>query len=156
MAPASAACPPPEGWVLDTNVVLDWLVFDDAHMRTAAQRLRAGRARWLHSRPMLDELADVLGREQLVRRAPAPSAELLRRMADASARCGVLLPPAPRCAWECADPDDQGFIDLALHARASLLITRDKALLALARRVADRGLLRIVRPAELATLRDWA
>jgi predicted nucleic acid-binding protein len=38
----------------------------------------------------------------------------------------------------CEDADDQKFIELAWHARASHLLTRDKALLKLARRLSDR------------------
>ena len=43
-------------------------------------------------------------------------------------------------ALRCADPDDQPFIDLALAAGANWLLTRDKALLALARPSLARGL----------------
>ena len=134
-------------WVLDTNAVLDWLVFDDASMRAPAARLHAGMACWAHTGAMLDELADVVSREVITRRAGAAPAELLARVEQARAAHGLLLPTAARCAWNCADADDQMFIDLAVHARASLLITRDKALLALARRAAACGL-RIARPAE--------
>jgi predicted nucleic acid-binding protein len=45
----------------------------------------------------------------------------------------------------CRDPDDQKFIDLALAAKAQWLVSRDKALLALAKRAKARGLL-IVKP----------
>ena len=39
---------------------------------------------------------------------------------------------------QCEDPDDQKFLELAWHARASHLVTRDKALLKLARQLAGR------------------
>lgn len=145
----------PEHWVLDTNAVLDWLVFDDAPMQTAAALLRAGRARWIHTRAMLDELADVLTREPVTRRARACSEALLRRAEQAAAAHGLLLPAAPRGPWACSDPDDQMFIDLALQARASVLLTRDKALLELARRVDGTGL-RILRPAAFAAAQACA
>jgi putative PIN family toxin of toxin-antitoxin system len=135
-------------WVLDTNVVLDWLVFGDAHMRTADAWLRDGRARWLHTPAMLEELLDVVSREQILRRAGAAASTLARRVLDAAGEYGLSRPEAPSCAWRCADPDDQMFIDLAAQARAQYLVTRDKALLALAPRCAALGL-RIVRPAEL-------
>ena len=46
--------------------------------------------------------------------------------------------PSPRLV--CRDPDDQKFIDLALSTQARWLISRDKALLALAKRAKPRGL----------------
>ncbi|WP_018911839.1 putative toxin-antitoxin system toxin component, PIN family [Thiomonas sp. FB-6] len=138
-------------WVLDTNVVLDWLVFADAHMEAAAAWLHEGRARWLHTPAMLEELFDVVSREQVLRRAGADAAALGRRVRQAAQDHGLLLPEAPACAWRCADPDDQMFIDLAAHARAQCLLTRDKALLALAPRCSAPGL-RILRPAELGPL----
>jgi predicted nucleic acid-binding protein len=45
----------------------------------------------------------------------------------------------------CRDADDQVFIDLALVHRARWLLTRDKALLALARRARPLGT-EILRP----------
>ena len=139
-------------WVLDTNAVLDWLVFDDASMRAATAPLRAGLACWVHTQAMLDELADVVSREVITRRAAATPEDLLERVNRARGAHGLLLATAPRCAWDCADPDDQMFIDLAVQACARVLVTRDKALLALARQAAGASDLRIVRPAELAAL----
>ncbi len=46
----------------------------------------------------------------------------------------------------CSDPDDQKFIQLAWAARASWLLTKDKALLKLARRTRKAGLFAIVTP----------
>ena len=138
-----------ERWVLDTNAVLDWLVFDDPGMRAGGARLHAAQARWLHTRDMLDELDDVLGRPLLLRRAGAPAQALRQRVAAASAAHGGVVPPAARCRWHCDDADDQMFVDLAAQASPCWLFTRDKALLALARAAAAAGV-RIVRPA------DWA
>ena len=135
-------------WVLDTNVVLDWLVFADAHMQAPGHCLREGRARWLHTPAMLEELFDVVSREQVLRRAGADAAALGHRVERAARDHGLSLPEAPACAWRCADPDDQMFIDLAAQSRAHCLLTRDKALLALAPRCSALGL-RILRPAEL-------
>ena len=46
----------------------------------------------------------------------------------------------PAGPLQCRDPDDQMFIDLALAQRARWLLTRDRALLALARPAAAYGL----------------
>ncbi len=148
MSPRAPAPPGPERWVLDTNAVLDWLVYADAAMRGAGSWLRSGRAQWLHSAEMLDELVDVLGRESVTRRVAHDARQLRQRVLRVAGRCGVLLPAAARCAWTCGDADDQMFIDLAVQAGASLLLTRDRQLLALAARASGAGL-RIARPAEL-------
>jgi putative PIN family toxin of toxin-antitoxin system len=46
----------------------------------------------------------------------------------------------------CEDPDDQKFLELAWRARASHLVTRDKALLKLARRIARSGGFAVLAP----------
>ncbi len=137
--------PTPPWWVLDTNVVLDWLVFDDPAMRTAATALREGRALWACCTAMLDEALDVVARPQFARLAPA---DVLRaRVAQASAGLAHMFSPAPSSALHCTDPDDQMFLDLAIARGASLLLTRDRALLALAPHARRLGLC-IARPTD--------
>jgi predicted nucleic acid-binding protein len=46
----------------------------------------------------------------------------------------------------CSDRDDQKFLEVARDARAAVLITKDKALLKLARKTAQAGLFRILLP----------
>jgi len=46
----------------------------------------------------------------------------------------------------CEDADDQKFLELAWHARASHLVTRDKALLKLAHRTAQSGRFAVLAP----------
>jgi predicted nucleic acid-binding protein len=46
----------------------------------------------------------------------------------------------------CSDRDDQKFLELARDAGAAILVTKDKALLKLARRTARDGLFRIMPP----------
>lgn len=143
--------PPPEApdgpacVVIDTNVMLDLLVFGDAAARALAVALEAGRLQPLATAAMFDELADVLARP-FVADWPVDRAEVLRQ---ARAMCRqvamVASPPAPRCA----DPDDQKFVDLAWAWPARWLFSRDRAVLALARPAQARGL-GIVTPAAWA------
>ena len=133
-----------EDWVLDTNVVLDWLVFDDASMQLPAARLRAGRARWLSCPAMRAELDDVLARAAFTQRG-AFHAGLHALLA---AHATALVDPTATAPLRCRDADDQVFLDLAVQHRATLLLTRDRALLELAPRAAGLGL-RIARPAAL-------
>ncbi len=134
-----------EDWVLDTNVVLDWLVFDDASMQLPAARLRAGHARWLSCPAMRAELDDVLARAVFAQRGAFHAA----LHALLAAHATTLADPAVKAPLQCRDPDDQVFLDLAVQHRATLLLTRDRALLELAPRAVALGL-RIVRPAALA------
>jgi predicted nucleic acid-binding protein len=48
----------------------------------------------------------------------------------------------------CSDPDDQKFLEAALAAGASFLVTKDRALLELAKRKRARLPFRIVAPAD--------
>ncbi|MDE2297629.1 MAG: PIN domain-containing protein, partial [Burkholderiales bacterium] len=48
--------------VLDTNVVLDWLVFHNPECGPLHASITAGRVRWVATAAMRDELAHVLGR----------------------------------------------------------------------------------------------
>ena len=118
--------------VLDTNVVLDWLVFSDAAACRVGDAI-AGRAlRWIVTPRMLQEWQSVLARPLAARWEEARQRALT---VDLSAHCSICVevasPPDRRLL--CRDPDDQVFIDLALAHRPALLLTRDRALLALRR-----------------------
>jgi predicted nucleic acid-binding protein len=68
----------------------------------------------------------------------------LAQHAEAGIRMRSVRVPA------CSDIDDQKFLDLAYSSGAQVLITKDRALLKLARRAS--GTLRIVTPDVAATL----
>ena len=134
-------------WVLDSNVVLDWLVFDDPATRPLAAWLDAARALWLSCAPMRAELDDVIARPGFARHG----VDLGARLHALHARYALEVPtPATNPRLRCRDADDQVFIDLALQQRADCLFTRDGALLELAPRALTYGL-RIAPPAALAT-----
>jgi predicted nucleic acid-binding protein len=124
------------GAVLDTNVVLDWLVFAEPTVAALAAAAISQRLRWLATSAMRDELAHVLDRG-LAARCGCDTAAMLARW-DAHALTREPAPPA--LGLVCTDRDDQKFIDLAVGARARWLVTRDKAVLKLARRAHALGL----------------
>lgn len=139
--PAAGAGP---AVVLDSNVVFDWLVFGQPGVQPLADAVQRGAVRWLVTPAMLDELAHVLARGVLARWQPDPAAVL------ATCRRLALCRPAPvpqgdALRLRCRDADDQKFLDLALAEPATWLVSRDKALLSLARRAGRLGLA-IVKP----------
>lgn len=121
--------------VLDTNVVLDWLLFGEPAVSALAEAVQAGRVRWLATTAMRDELAHVLGRGLAASRQVDPVS--LLGTWDAHA---MTLPAAPPHRVSCTDPDDQKFLDLAFSAGACWLVSRDRAVLRLGRRAASLGL----------------
>lgn len=123
--------------VLDTNTVLDWLVFADDGMAPVAAALHSGALQWLACASMRDELARTLHYRTLARWKPDSERTLIAF--DRWAQLQPVPPPAPQ-HLRCSDPDDQVFLDLALAHRARWLLTHDRALLRLARRVRPLGL----------------
>ena len=132
--------------VLDTNVLLDLLLFQDHRGAALLAALQAGRLLALSTPAMFDELDDVLTRPFAAGWPVAPHqvgalARNLCRRVDFDGPRERDLQPIPRCR----DPDDQKFIDLAWSWPADWLISRDRAVLALARPALVRGL-RIATP----------
>lgn len=127
----------PRPVVLDTNVVLDWLAFDDPNTRALGRAIEEGHLHWLRSQAMVDELVRVLQYPALQARQLDATALLARAAAH-----GAMVPPGPPApaALQCADPDDQGFIDLALAYPGCLLLSRDKAVLQLSKAAQTHGL----------------
>lgn len=121
--------------VIDTNVALDLFLFLEPRVAPLAEALAVGRLCWLACPRMGDELADVLQRGLAQARGAETDAVL------AAWQAAVTMAPAPATQprLRCDDPDDQVFLDLALEAGAGWLISRDRAVLRLARRARALG-----------------
>jgi uncharacterized protein len=132
--------------VIDTNTVLDWLLFNEPSVAPLVAAIASGKARWIACDLMRAECEHVLARAELARWQPDPL-----RVAEAWSRhASMLQAPTNSPTWpRCTDPDDQIFIDLAIAARARWLVTRDHALLRLRRRAAAYGV-QVLRPNEWA------
>ena len=128
------------GAVLDTNVLLDLWLFGDPRVHDLRQALESNQLRALRSADCDAEFAEVLGRAEFGLDAEGRS-RILVRWSECSAAIETVR-PAPLV---CADAADQKFLDAAFSAGARWLLTRDKALLALARRAQAAGL-RIASP----------
>lgn len=142
--PPTMAAQAPALVVIDTNVVLDLLLFEDPRSHRLRLALEARQLVWVGTEPMLAELADVLTR-------PFAAGRATDTLARAHAMCRLVAtpdstsptPPAPRCR----DADDQKFIDLAVSQACHWLYTRDLELLRLKHAAAMRGV-RVLRPTD--------
>jgi predicted nucleic acid-binding protein len=130
--------PTPPNAILDTNVVLDWLVFGDPAVGPLGRAIERGDLRWIATASMHEELELVLTRGTLAVRCPQP-VDVIMRSRRWSAQAEVCAPSLAGQGLRCSDPDDQPFIDLAAATRSRWLFTRDRALLALARRARGHG-----------------
>ncbi|MDI4633111.1 PIN domain-containing protein [Pelomonas sp. V22] len=117
--------------VIDTQVVMDWLVFREPSIAPLIEAIQAGQVAWIGTPNMKAELFHVLGRGVAADRKPD-----LGAIDDAFTRwCRIIDPAPPKdLRLVCRDPDDQIFIDLAVSAGTRWLISRDRAVLALAKR----------------------
>jgi uncharacterized protein len=123
--------------VLDTNAVLDWLLFTNPAMDAAAAAIAGGRVRWIATAALRSEFVHVLGRG-LAQTRGMTSATLMETWARYCTEQPT-APPGP-AQMRCTDPDDQKFLDLALATGARWLISRDRAVLKLRHRAAALGL----------------
>lgn len=138
--------------VLDTNAVLDLLHWQDLRAAPLLAAARASKIRLVTDRRCVDELIHVLHRQpfnysdgstQDLRAAYLAMATMAEEWGPSAS-----FPALPRCR----DPDDQKFLELAVRAEAEFLVTRDKALLTLARKKFALAGLRIVRPEQAISL----
>jgi len=128
--------------VLDTNVWLDWLVFDDASVAPIRAAVAAERAEVFMAAACEAELERALGYD--LGKRTVDIAACIAECRRVARRIDSPAPAAERARLPaCRDPDDQKFLEAALAARAGFLVTRDRALLDLARRSAP---FRIVTP----------
>jgi putative PIN family toxin of toxin-antitoxin system len=123
--------------VLDTNIVLDLWLFDDAAAKPLRAQLEGGQWQWLATQSMRDELERVLAYTHIVPKLAyyglTPQALLARFDEQATLRDA-----APKATAVCKDPDDQKFIDLAV-ANKAVLLSKDKAVLCMRKRLLAHG-----------------
>ena len=129
--------------VIDTNVCLDLFVFHDPRWAELLTALESGAVRAVTRADCRDEYLAVLHYPHLpiddsTRAQSEERFDALIRLVEPDAKL-VRLPV-------CTDKDDQKFLELARDAGASVLITKDKALLKLGRKTAQAGMFRIMVP----------
>ena len=135
--------------VLDTNVVLDLVVFRDAGAEPLRAAVQVGQVTLLTSAECLAELRRVLAYPEF-KRDPVGQAAAY----DWYATRVEQVEPAPLASVlpRCRDADDQKFLEIAWLTQADHLVTKDRALLELARRIENLGKFSVTHPDALAQL----
>ena len=124
--------------IFDTNVLLDIFVFNDfraIHIKAALvdKQLEA-----LATPNTIEELADVISRP-LFSLEQSTQEQILSEWRNlATIIQDETLSSAP---WQCQDPDDQVFLNLAYTSKPCLLLSKDNELLKLAKKAALEGVL---------------
>jgi putative PIN family toxin of toxin-antitoxin system len=119
--------------VLDTNIVLDAFVFDDAASRPLTLALASHQLTWIATKAMRDELARVLCYPKIVPRMAFYQVTASHVLAQFDGQA-TLVDTAPKATVTCRDPDDQMFIDLAVSHQA-MLLSKDQAVLCMKKRL---------------------
>jgi predicted nucleic acid-binding protein len=141
MIPAAAALEKPI--VLDTNVCLDLFVFHDPRWAPLLEAIETGAVQAVTRADCRDEYLHVLHYPHL----PLDDSTRPRAAARFDALIRVVAPSARALRVPvCTDRDDQKFLEIARDAGAAVLISKDKAVLKLARRAAREGLFHIMAP----------
>jgi len=130
--------------VLDTNIVLDLLVFADPRARPLQAGLEAGALHWLATAAMREELARVLAYPKVAGRVAFHRGAAAPVLADFDRQAQLVEAPA-KAPVRCGDPDDQKFIDLAVAHRC-VLLSKDRAVLRMRKRL---------EPLEVRALPHW-
>ena len=135
--------------VLDTNVCLDLFMFRDPRWQALLDSLTCGEIEAFTRHDCRREFELVLAYDKMKLSTESQAAILaefdqrVRLHADSAANeVGAMVGGLP----VCKDSDDQKFLELALACEADALITKDKALLKLARKTARNGQFRILAP----------
>jgi putative PIN family toxin of toxin-antitoxin system len=136
--PDLSSPPAPAPIVIDTQVVMDWLLFRDPSCAALGEAVTQARLSWHSSPRMYAELLHVLGRG--VAAAWQPDLQAIAAHFEQHACRPTQEPPSALHLLRCRDPDDQMFLDLAVAVKARWLFSRDRAVLALAKRARAHGI----------------
>jgi putative PIN family toxin of toxin-antitoxin system len=110
--------------VFDTNILVSALVFPGGQGDAALRRIIVETDELVLSKPILDELLEVLGRKF------ARDAEELAHVAVFLSELALLVAPKRRLRVVKDEPDNR-ILECAVAGRAEAIVTGDKALLAL-------------------------
>lgn len=117
--------------VLDTNILLDILVFDDERAHPLRAALTNQELDAVATQHTIEELADVISRPQFELDLQEQTNVMMQWQSWVRIVNDEDLVVAP---WKCKDRDDQVFINLAFSLKPATLISKDKMVLKIAKR----------------------
>ncbi|SNX29316.1 putative toxin-antitoxin system toxin component, PIN family [Polynucleobacter meluiroseus] len=123
--------------VFDTNVLLDLFVFNDFRALKLKQALEEKQLDAVATNTTIAEFEDVIARPlfALAKDQQIQIADHWRSLCRTFDDETLLAAP-----WQCEDPDDQVFINLAYTTKPAILMSKDNALLKLAPKAAADGI----------------
>ena len=110
--------------VFDTNIFVSALVFPGERGEAALQRILEEQDELVLSKPIIDELLGILGRKF------SRDAEQLAHTAVFLSELGLTVKPRRRLHVVKDDPDNR-ILECAMAGKADVIVTGDRALLAL-------------------------
>jgi putative PIN family toxin of toxin-antitoxin system len=119
--------------IFDTNVLLDIFVFNDFRAIHIKASLVDRQLKALATPKTIEEFADVISRPLFLLGQSTQEKILSEWRNLATIIQDETLSSAP---WQCQDPDDQVFLNLAYTSKPCLLLSKDNELLKLAKKAA--------------------
>lgn len=117
--------------VIDTNILLDLLVFDDQRAHPLRAALNESQLIALGSAYTVAEFLDVIARPQFNLNAEEQTKAHQQLLEWLTIEQEEAIQTAP---WKCKDKDDQIYLNLAFSHRPCTLLSKDKQVLKLAKR----------------------
>jgi uncharacterized protein len=115
--------------VIDTNILIRSILNPNGPTGRILKELKAGRFHLLYSEPLLEELADVLGRPRF-RNKYHVSADDVSDILSLIVQEGEEVSPSDSIE-ACRDPKDNKVLEAAFFGQADVIVTGDEDLFAL-------------------------
>jgi putative PIN family toxin of toxin-antitoxin system len=121
---------PPLQAVYDCNVLVQALISNRGPAYAAVEAAGDGRVGLFHSPHVVDELRRVAARPSLAIRFSLTE-KRVDDFVELLGRCSHCMTAVPHVFDLARDPDDAHYVDLAIAAKAQLIVSRDRDLISL-------------------------